>query len=61
MSKKSESEKKYGWELNSGLFEVHWKGTFADRVRICGTVFHYLEGKKVKTPSAAVKTPEGRT
>ena len=39
---------KRGWELHHGLFEIHWKNGFADRVKICGTEFHYLSGKKAK-------------
>ena len=39
-----------GWTLYCDLFEVHWKrgpkGFYADRVRIMGTTFHYLSGKK---------------
>ena len=35
-----------GWELHSDLFEIHWKrgetGVYADKVRICGTTFHYI-------------------
>ena len=49
-------EIKPGWSLSSQLIEIHWKrggpeGLFADRVRINGTVFHYLSGKKQKARS----------
>ena len=38
--------KKPGWELNYGLFEVHWKrggttGLYADKVRVTGTSFRW--------------------
>lgn len=45
-----EEQVRHGWQLQSGLFEVFWKrgpkGMFADRVRICGTTFHYISGKE---------------
>lgn len=47
---KRKSKPKRGWQLFNGLFEIYWKrgpkGLYADRIRIAGSTFYYISGKK---------------
>ena len=39
MKSKKEKIKKYGWELNTGMYEIFWVNDIATKVRIEGVIF----------------------